>query len=74
MTLLVLSLQGSYPLMAFLLASLQDMITPRDIPAISLQGIQPFMALLVAELQGIKPLEAFMLSQGPHIENHFICL
>ncbi len=74
MTLLVLCLQGSYPLMAFLLASLQGMITPRDRPATSLQGIQPFMALLVAGLQRIKPLEAFLVSQGSHTENRFICL
>ena len=87
MTLLVPCLQGNYPLVVFLLASLQGMITPRDLPACqstgyetprdlpatSLQGIQPLVALLVAGLQGIKPLEAFLLSQGPHIENHFRC-
>ena len=59
--------------MAFLLASLQSMKSPRDLPATSLQGIQPLVALLVAGLQGIKPLEAFLLSQGPQTENRFMC-
>jgi hypothetical protein len=86
-TLLVPCLQGNYPFMAFLLANLQGMITPRglpacqstgnetpcDLPATSLQGIQPLVALLVIGLQGIKPLEAFLLSQGSHIENCFRC-
>ena len=85
MTLLVPCLQGNYPLVAFLLVSLQGMKTPRDLPACqstgyetprdllvtSLQGIQPLVALLVAGLQGIKPLEAFLLSQGPHTKNRF---
>ena len=43
--------------------------TPYDLPATSLQGIQPLVALLVAGLQGIKPLKAFLLSQGPHTKN-----
>ena len=72
-TLLVPCLQGNYPLVAFLLASLQGMITHRDFPATNLQGIQPLVALLVAGLQGIKSLEAFLLSQGPHTENRFRC-
>ena len=40
-----------------MLASLQGMKTPRDLPATSLQGIQSLVALLFAGLQGIKPLE-----------------
>ena len=85
MTLLAPCLQGNYPLVAFLLASLQGMITsrdipayqstgyetPRDLPATSLQGIQSLVALLVVGLQGIKPFKAFLLSQGPHTENRF---
>jgi hypothetical protein len=75
------------PLVAFLLANLQGMKTPHDLPACqstayetprdfpptSLQGIQPLVALLVADLQGIKPLKAFLLSQGPHTKNRFRC-
>ena len=39
-TLIVPCLQGSYPLVFFLLASLQGMITPRDLPACQFTGYE----------------------------------
>ena len=61
-TLLVPCLQGNYPLVAFLLASLQSMKTPRDLPACLSTGYETSRDLLATSLQGIQPLMALLVS------------